>query len=103
MGSVFEARHEGLGIKVALKFLHPRLMRWPALVQRFLDEARLAAPIRSPHVVQVLDVDKSDEGLAFIVLELLSGPTLRQILGQLCLSEADVRAYAMQLCEGLEA
>src|SRR6185503_8236894 len=82
MASVYEARHEGLGVKVALKFLHPRLLRWPDLVQRFLDEARLAAPIRSPSVVQVLDVDRSDDGLAFIVLELLFGQTLRELLNR---------------------
>jgi serine/threonine protein kinase len=103
MGSVYEALHEGLGVKVALKFLHPRLTRWPGLVQRFLDEARLAAPIRSPHVVQVLDVDQSEEGLAFIVLELLSGPTLRELLAERRLEEADARAFAAQLCDGLEA
>jgi eukaryotic-like serine/threonine-protein kinase len=103
MGSVYEARHEGLGIKVALKFLHPRLSRWPGLVQRFLDEARLAAPIRSPSVVQVLDVDRSDEGLAFIVLELLSGQTLRELLNRRRLTEIEARAFTMQLCDGLEA
>jgi serine/threonine protein kinase len=103
MGSVYEALHEGLGVKVALKFLHPRLTRWPGLLQRFVDEARLAAPIRSPHVVQVLDVDESEEGLAFIVLELLSGPTLRELLAERRLEEAEARAFAAQLCDGLEA
>jgi serine/threonine protein kinase len=103
MGQVYEALHEGLGVKVALKFLHPRLSRWPVLVQRFLDEARLAAPIRSPHVVQVLDVDQSEEGLAFIVLELLSGPTLREVLTERRLDEAEARAFVAQLCDGLEA
>lgn len=69
MGAVYEARHEALGVNVALKFLHPRLSRSPSLVERFLDDARLAAATQSPEI-QVLDVDQSEEGLAFVVLDL---------------------------------
>lgn len=103
MGQVYEARHEVLGLRVALKFLHPRLARFPELTRRFLDEARLAAPIRSPHVVQVLDVDATEGGLAFIVLELLSGPTLRARIDAHRLTAVEARAFAIQLCDGLEA
>src|SRR4051812_23061037 len=73
MGSVFEARHETLGARVALKFLHVELSRRQGLVKRFLQEARVSAQIQSPHVVRVSDMDQSEEGLAFIVLEYLEG------------------------------
>lgn len=76
MGAIFEARHEFLGTEVALKFLHPALSSRPHVVARFVQEARVSANIRSPHVVSVVDVDQSPEGLAFLVMELLHGEPL---------------------------
>ena len=54
----------------------PRARARPGLVERFLQEARVAAQIRSPHVVQVTDVDRTPEGDAYIVMELLEGEPL---------------------------
>jgi len=76
MGSIYEARHEFLGTEVALKFLHPALSSRPNVVARFVQEARVSANIKSPHVVGVVDVDQSPEGLAFLVMELLHGEPL---------------------------
>jgi len=76
MGAIYEARHEFLGTEVALKFLHPALSSRPHVVARFVQEARVSANIRSPHVVSVIDVDQSPEGLAFLVMELLHGEPL---------------------------
>ena len=108
MGSVYEARHEGLGTTVALKFLHPELSRRSGLVQRFLQEARVSAQIQSPHVVRVADVDQSSGGLAFIVMEYLEGRTLQTLYEDLYragvrLSYADALEYAMQMLEGVDA
>jgi len=58
MGSVFEAQHAVLGTRVAIKVLHPELMRRTGLVERFLQEARVSAQIHSQHVVRVTDVDQ---------------------------------------------
>jgi serine/threonine-protein kinase len=82
MGSIYEARHEFLGTEVALKFLHPALSSRPAVVARFVQEARVSANIRSPHVVGVVDVDQSPEGLAFLVMELLHGEPLSSRLAR---------------------
>jgi eukaryotic-like serine/threonine-protein kinase len=108
MGSVYEARHEVLGMSVALKFLHPELSRRPGLVERFLQEAKVSAQIQSPHVVRVSDVDKNETGQAFIVLEYLEGRTLQTLYEDLYragqrLSYADAMEYAMQMIEGVEA
>ncbi len=107
MGSVFEAIHEALGSKVALKFLHPELSR-TGVAARFLQEARASARIQSPHVVRVTDVDQTPDGLAFIVLEYLEGRTLQKIYEDLydqgrSLGYADALEYAVQICEGVEA
>jgi eukaryotic-like serine/threonine-protein kinase len=108
MGSVYEARHEMLGTSVALKFLHPELTRRTGLVQRFLQEAKVSAQIQSPHVVRVMDVDQTPDGLAFIVLEYLEGRTLQTLYEDLYkagqrLSYADALEYSMQMLEGVEA
>src|SRR5262245_61783661 len=80
MGSVFEARHGQLGSSVALKFLNPELAQRAPLVGRFLQEARVSAAIRSPHVTQVVDVDQTAEGDAYFVMELLEGESLEKRL-----------------------
>jgi serine/threonine protein kinase len=106
MARVYEAQHQRLGIPVALKFLHPRLARFPALVERFLQEARIVARIRSPRVVQVLDVDQDEHGLPFLVLEHLAGSTLRaraDAAPERRLPVGEALLLASQLCEGLEA
>jgi serine/threonine-protein kinase len=77
MGSVWEARHELLGTSVALKFLHGALAKRKGLVERFLQEAQVSARIKSPHVVQVSDVDRTSDGLAFMVMELVEGLSLQ--------------------------
>jgi serine/threonine-protein kinase len=80
MGSVYEASHELLGTRVAIKVLHADLARRTGLADRFLQEARVAAQIKSPHVVHVTDVDRTPEGTAFLVMELLEGEPLGTML-----------------------
>jgi serine/threonine protein kinase len=108
MGSVYEARHEGLGTTVALKFLHPELSRRPQLVERFTREARVSAQIQSPHVVRVTDVDQNENGQAFIVMEYLEGKTLQTLYEELYharqrVTYGEALEYAMQMLEGVEA
>jgi len=80
MGSVYEAQHEVLGTRVAIKVLHQDLVQKPGLVDRFLREARVSAQIQNSHVVRVLDVDRTADGAAYIVMELLSGEELSAVL-----------------------
>jgi serine/threonine-protein kinase len=104
MGSVYEAVHAVLGTRVAIKVLHPELARRTGLVERFLQEARVAAQIRSPHVVQVMDVDRTLEGNAYIVMELLEGEPLSTVLDrQHKLPVPTAVEYTIQVLEALEA
>jgi tRNA A-37 threonylcarbamoyl transferase component Bud32 len=104
MGSVYEARHTMLGTRVAIKVLHPELMRRAGLVDRFLQEARVAAQIRSAHVVQVTDVDRTQDGYAYIVMELLEGEPLSSVLDrQRKLPVPTACEYTLQVLEALEA
>jgi eukaryotic-like serine/threonine-protein kinase len=108
MGSVYEAHHEVLGARVALKLLHPELASMGAMTKRFLQEARASARIKSQHVVRVSDADQTPEGMAFIVLEFVEGQTLGELYQELAregkkLPFADALDFAMQMFEGAEA
>jgi serine/threonine-protein kinase len=75
MGTVWRAMHIGLEIPCAVKFIHAHLYDDQELTLRFEREARAAASIRSPHVVQMLDYGIW-EGSPYIVMELLDGEDL---------------------------
>lgn len=79
MASVHVARLTsigGFGKLVALKVLLPHLRADRAFVNMLLDEARIAASIHHPNVVQVLDVAEAD-GSPYVAMELLRGHSLR--------------------------
>jgi serine/threonine protein kinase len=104
MGSVYEAEHTVLGTRVAIKVLHPELARRTGLVERFLQEARVAAQIRSAQVVHVTDVDRTPDGHAYLVMDLLEGEPLSSLLDrQHKLSVATACEYALQILAALEA
>lgn len=81
MATVYLARMVGparFSPVVAVKALHPHFAREPEFVRMFLDEARLAARIRHPNVVPVLDVH--EQGELFLVLEYIHGESLARLL-----------------------
>jgi serine/threonine protein kinase len=65
--------------QVVLKRLLPELRGRLDFVQMFLDEARVCARLSHPHIVGVLELGQAD-GLPFLVLEYLNGPTLSQVI-----------------------
>jgi formylglycine-generating enzyme required for sulfatase activity len=82
MGVVWRARHLGLDTEVAVKFIRPeRAAADPALGARFEREAKAAARIAHPHVVQVMDYGAVD-GIPYLVMELLRGASLAELLEQ---------------------
>jgi serine/threonine-protein kinase len=69
----------GFGRIVAVKRMHRDYARDPAFAEMFVDEARVAARVHHPNVVQTLDV-VSDEGELFLVMELIHGVALTRLL-----------------------
>jgi serine/threonine-protein kinase len=92
MGSVWLARHVDLDSLVAVKLMGKEVAATPAGTERFLREARTAASLRSPHVVQILDYGLH-EGVPFIAMELLEGESLAARLAR------DGRFQSWQLAE----
>ncbi len=80
MGAVFEAVHEWTGRAVAVKVLSHEHVENPEAAERFLREARVAAGLKHPNVVDVLDLGEEPDRTVFIVLELLEGESFGRML-----------------------
>jgi hypothetical protein len=76
---VWRAFDEHLARPVAVKLLHPHHAGDPTVVERFQREARAAAGLSHPNVVRIYDVGR-DDGIVWLVMELVEGPSLRDVL-----------------------
>ncbi len=105
MGAVYEAVHESIERRVALKVLHPNLANDPSAAMRFFNEARAVNIVDHPAIVQVSDYGRLADGTAYLVMELLHGETLSQRLVR-CkpgLPLVDTLRVARQLAAALTA
>ncbi|HEY2261531.1 MAG TPA: protein kinase [Streptosporangiaceae bacterium] len=103
MAAVWRAHDQVLGRQVAVKVLGQQYAADPGFLARFEREARHAASVSHPRLVTVFD-SGIDRGMPFLVMELVSGRTLRQVLGEAGpLPLAQAVAVAAAVCEGLEA
>jgi eukaryotic-like serine/threonine-protein kinase len=102
MGIVASAKHPDLGTRVAIKFLRPEHADDEVVKQRFLREGRLAARVKSSHFVRVVDVGTLENGVPYLVMEMLAGRDLSDDLrarGPLPVAEAvDI---ILQACTGI--
>jgi hypothetical protein len=76
MGRVYLAEHVLLGRRAAIKVLLPHLTHVPDIVQRFFNEARATTRVRHPGIVEIYDYGTTEQGLTYIVMELLEGMNL---------------------------
>ena len=100
MGEVYRARDPRLGREVAIKLLPAALSRDPERMKRFEKEARAASALTHPHIVTIHDVIEADGGIA-IVMELVSGRTLRELLAEGARPIRQWLSIAVQTAEGL--
>jgi serine/threonine-protein kinase len=98
MAWVYEVTRETDGRRLALKLLHGRSSG--AALSRFAREARLASEVSHPSIVGVVDVDLTEEGVLFLVMEYVDGKSLEQYL-----DDDPAMAWALtvlrQIAEGL--
>jgi serine/threonine protein kinase len=102
MGEVFRARDERLGRDVALKIIRSSSSSNADHLRRFEVESRAAAALNHPNIVAVYDVGL-DDGVPYIVCELLEGKTLRQRLQEGRLPVQLAIDYCLQVVQGLIA
>jgi tRNA A-37 threonylcarbamoyl transferase component Bud32 len=79
MGQIFKARHRRLKREVALKVIRPHQLANPEALQRFQREARAAARLAHPNIVQVYDAAESD-GRHYLVMEYVDGKDLADLV-----------------------
>ena len=77
MGVVYKAQDLKLDRPVALKFLPPELTRNPEAKQRFIHEAKAASALQHPNICTIHDIDQTEDGQIFIVMDLYEGETLK--------------------------
>jgi eukaryotic-like serine/threonine-protein kinase len=80
MGTVYRGTHVLMDKTVAVKVLRPSLAADEKIVARFSREARAASRISHPNALSVTDFGEDESGHVFIVMEFLSGKTLKQVI-----------------------
>jgi serine/threonine-protein kinase len=103
-GSVYRAKHVHTDAEVALKVLKRSLNADQAMLDRFLREAKAAAAVGSEHIVRVLDAGVSQDGTAFLAMELLDGWDLKELIAREGpLTPQRLVTLMAQVLEGLSA
>jgi eukaryotic-like serine/threonine-protein kinase len=103
MANVYAARHHRNGREVAIKLLLPEFAQYPEVRERFLREGYIANRIDHPGVVGIMDDDETEDGLAFLVMELLQGVALLELLDARTLTLPEALFVADQLLDVLGA
>ena len=80
MGTVYRGTHVLMDKTVAIKVLRPSLAADEKIVARFSREARAASRISHPNALSVTDIGEDESGHVFLVMEFLSGRTLKQLI-----------------------
>jgi serine/threonine protein kinase len=103
MGTVFRVEHVVLGRNYALKVLRSQVVEKAATAaQRFVREARAAARVRHPNIVDVFDFGYFPDGRPFFVMELCEGASLLEyVRGQGPLPPSDAIGIARQIAHAL--
>jgi serine/threonine protein kinase len=102
MAAVYEAEHLTLGKKVAVKVLASELANSTVVIERFFREARAAASVKSPNIVDIYDSSRLEDGRPFIAMEMLEGESLYDRMARIRIIDPKSTArIIMQCCKGL--
>ena len=103
MSVVYRARHEIGEYVVAVKVLDPEMAGDPKMVSSFLAEGKNTAALRHPSIIRINDVDQTEEGWAYLVMEWLDGRTLYdELKGRGPLSIERASRLLDQICAAVE-
>lgn len=103
MGMVYEARHEAIDRRVAIKMMLPEYASDEKSYDRFRREAKLASQISHPNIVAIHDFDKTDDDMPYLVMDYIEGESLADVLkreGQLPVNRF-IHVFT-QVCDALE-
>src|SRR5713101_6274506 len=102
MGEVYRARDPRLSRHVAIKVLPDRLTGDPSALARFEREAKALAALSHPNILTIFDVG-SENGISFVVMELLPGETLSSRIAQYRPDWPEAVRMGIEIADGLSA
>lgn len=94
--TVYRAEDDVLKRSVAVKFLHPEMVKNQEFVRRFRNEAKVIAVLNHPNIVQVYDYSEEAGGQIYIVTEFVEGLSLAEFLKNL---KVIFEEFALMICE----
>ena len=104
MGTVYLGWQRSVDREVAVKVIHPKLGTDITIAKRFLREARLSSRLNQPNIVNVYDFGQSEDGILYLVMEMLRGHTLaRELEAQRPMPIRRIVTMATQICDALES
>lgn len=101
MGTVFEGVDRRVDTRVAIKLLHPHLAADPSYRERFEREAHVAALLRSPYTVHLLDYGV-DQGYYYLVMPFIDGQSVADMLKEGPIPASQALAIAADVARALE-
>ncbi|MCL2447790.1 MAG: serine/threonine protein kinase [Polyangiaceae bacterium] len=102
MAAVYEAEHVDIGKRIAIKVLAAELSSSAIVIERFVREARAAASVKSPYIVEVYDSGRLEDSRPFIAMELLEGESLYDRMARVRLIDAQTTVRIIgQVAKGL--
>src|SRR3954468_1502483 len=82
MGQVYEATHERLAVRYAVKIVRADVRDQPEALPRFMREAQVMSRLRHPGIVAIVDFNTLPNGSAFLVMEYLEGESLGKVIAR---------------------
>ncbi|MEW6734299.1 MAG: serine/threonine-protein kinase [Acidobacteriota bacterium] len=102
MGAVYEGKHLLLDRAIAIKVMHPQIVVDENAVARFIREAKTSAKLDHPNAVTIYDFGVLENG-AFIVMEFISGKSLRTVLSNGALTVEQALEWFTPICAAVDA
>jgi serine/threonine-protein kinase len=103
MGAVYRGTQHSVGREIAIKVISAHLVADRDAIKRFLREAKLASRLAHPNAVSVMEFGQTDDGLLYLVMELVTGRTLDQVIKREgVLKPERIVRIGMQVCDALE-
>jgi serine/threonine protein kinase len=103
MGAVYRSSQHSVGRDCAIKVVSANLVSEPDVIKRFLREAKLASRLSHPNAVAVLDFGQTEDGVFYLVMELVAGRTLDQVFkAEKVFKPERVVRIGAQVCDALE-
>src|SRR5689334_4288086 len=101
MATVYRAQHKLVDRPVAVKMMNPGLSRDPVVRERFRREAKAAQRLAHPNIIEIFDQGDTEDGSAYLVMELLIGESLAQTIARGPIAVERALPIAVQIARAL--